>query len=86
MNADVSAGKNTNETIRFNLDELSVYGITKIADIQVGFRITDDSYDVIYQGMGKVKTSLEASYNYKADTFAEKSKEQGYRETDRRQC
>lgn len=74
MNADVSAGKNTNETIRFNLDELSVYGITKIADIQVGFRITDDSYDVIYQGKGKVKTSLEASYNYKVDTFAENLK------------
>lgn len=74
MNADVLAGKKTNETIRFNLDELSIYGITKIADIQVGFRVTDDSYDAIYQGMGQVKTSLAATYDYKVDTFAQNLK------------
>lgn len=71
MNADVLAGKKSNESIRFDLDELSIYGITEIADIQVGFQVSDDDYETVYTGVGQVKTSAADSYDYETDTFAE---------------
>lgn len=42
LNADVTAGKKTNETVSFNVDELTLLGLTDIADIELGFSITDD--------------------------------------------
>ncbi|MDE5698237.1 MAG: catabolite control protein A [Lachnospiraceae bacterium] len=74
MNADVLAGKKTNETIRFRIDELSIYGITEIADIQIGFNVSDDDYQTVYRGVGQVKTSEADSYDYETDTFAENLK------------
>ncbi|MDE7416945.1 MAG: hypothetical protein K2N44_11740 [Lachnospiraceae bacterium] len=74
MNADVLAEKKANESIRFDLDELSIYGITEIAEIQVGFKVSDDDYKTVYTGVGKVKTSTAGSYDYETDTFAENLK------------
>lgn len=74
MNTDVLAGKRANESICFDLDELSIYGITEIADIQVGFEVSDDDYQTIYAGVGQVKTSAADSYDYEVDTFAENLK------------
>lgn len=74
MNVDVPTGKKTNESIEFNIDELLIYGITEIADIQVGFKISDDDYHTIYEGVGQVKTSVSDLYDYKVDTFAENLK------------
>lgn len=70
LNADVAAGKKTNETVCFNIDELTLLGFTDIADIELGFSITDDQYkDYLQTGPRQIKTSLANSYDYSADTY-----------------
>ena len=69
MNADVSAGKKANETVSFSLDELAIYGITEIADIQIGFDISDEDYNHTYLGPRQVRTSAADTYDYDTDTY-----------------
>uniref|UniRef100_UPI004057C55C hypothetical protein n=1 Tax=Agathobacter sp. TaxID=2021311 RepID=UPI004057C55C len=69
MNAEVAAGKKANESISFSIDELAIYGITEIADIQVGFDIQDDDYEHFYSGPRQVKTTAVESYDYATDTY-----------------
>lgn len=69
LSADVAAGKKANETISFSVDMLALYGITEIADIQVGFDIKDADYEGFQTGVCKVETSAAGSYDYKTDTF-----------------
>ena len=45
LNVEISAGKKANETVKFDLDELSIYGITDIGSIEIGFDIIDADYD-----------------------------------------
>ncbi len=71
VNVDVAAGKKANESVSFSMDELAVYGITEISDIQIGFEIKDDSYNSIYSGPRQVRTSVADSYDYVTDTFGE---------------
>lgn len=70
LNVDVAAGKKANESISFRIDELTLYGINEIADIQVGFDILDDDYNHIYSGPRQVKTSVADSYDYGVDTYS----------------
>ena len=69
LNVDVAAGKKANDTISFGIDGLTIYGITEIADIQVGFDISDDDYNHIYSGPRQVKTSAADTYDYETDTY-----------------
>lgn len=70
LNADISAGKKSNETISFSADELISLGMTDIADLEVGFDISDDSYNTYLQtGPLPLKTSLADTYDYTADTY-----------------
>lgn len=69
LNEDVAAGKKVNESIRFGIEELTLYGITEIADIQVGFDISDDDNNHIYSGPRQVKTSAADTYDYEKDTY-----------------
>lgn len=69
LNADVAAGKKANESIRFGTKELGIYGITEIADIQIGFSVSDDDYNRIYSGPRQIKTSIADSYDYETDTY-----------------
>lgn len=69
LNADVAAGKKSNETINFSRAELSIMGISRIADIQVGFDIKDADYNRVYSGVKQVKTSIADSYDYTVDTY-----------------
>lgn len=71
LNCDVSAGKIANNTISFGIDELLMYGISGIASIEIGFDIEDSDNNDIYTGPLSVATSLDASYDYDADTYAE---------------
>ena len=72
LNADVPAGKKSNETLRFDADELLVMGITDIADIEVGFDISDSDNDTYLQtGPIPLKTSLADTYDYDTDTYQE---------------
>lgn len=45
LNADVAAGKKANETVSISVDELTLLGCSDIADIELGFRVTDDDYN-----------------------------------------
>lgn len=69
LNADVAAGKKANDTISFGIDELRLYGITEVADIQVGFDILDDDHNHIYSGPRQVKTSAADTYDYGVNTY-----------------
>lgn len=69
LNAKISAGKKANETIRFDKEELFLYGITEIADIQLGFALMDESYEDIYIEPRRVCTDIADSFDYGADTY-----------------
>lgn len=69
LNVNIAAGKKANETIHFSNEELSLYGITELADIQLGFDVRDEDYEHIYTGVSQVRTSAADSYDYEADTY-----------------
>jgi len=71
MNCDVSAGKKANDSIRFDFDGLMLYGINEIADIEIGFDISDDDYNDIYTGPCQVKTSAYEGHDYTADCYGD---------------
>lgn len=70
MNETVTPGNKAMASVDFSLDELRLYGITGIADIQLGFDVNDADYDDYYQsGPVQVKTSTAASYDYSVDSY-----------------
>lgn len=70
LNADVAAGKKSNESVSFDIDELSILGLPDIADIELGFDIADDQHETYLQtGPRQLKTSAADSYDYGADTY-----------------
>lgn len=70
LNADIAAGKKSNESVSFDLDELTLLSLTGIADIELGFDIEDDQYDTYLQtGPRQLKTSAADGYDYGADTY-----------------
>lgn len=71
LNADIAAGKKSNESISFGTEALLLYGITEIADIQVGFQITDKDFDYSYVEPVQIKTSAADTYDYGTDTYRE---------------
>ena len=69
LNCDVAPGKKANDTISFDYNSLMLYGINEIADIEIGFEISDDSYEHIYTGPCQVKTSAYEAHDYTANTY-----------------
>lgn len=69
LNVKIPAGKKANETVCFRGDELSLYGITEIADIQLGFTLRDENYADVYIGPRQVRTDAADSYDYETDTY-----------------
>lgn len=69
LNCDVSAGKKANDTISFSYSSLMLYGIDEIADLEVGFSISDEEYNHTYTGPRQVKTSAYDSYDYTEDVY-----------------
>ena len=69
LNCDVAAGKKAYDTISFDYDALMLYGIYEIADIEIGFDISDDSYEHIYTGPCQLKSSAYDTYNYAENTY-----------------
>lgn len=70
LNADIAAGKKANEMVSFSLDVLTLLGFRDIADIELGFNITDSKYnDYLQTGPRQLKTSLADSYDYEVDTY-----------------
>ena len=64
LNLDVPAGGTENGKIGFSYSELLLLGISKIADVQVGFQISDDDYNYSYTGPLYAKTPLADKYDY----------------------
>lgn len=70
LNADIAAGKKSNETVSFSVDQLTLFGLSEIADIDLGFNITDSNFDDYLQtGPRQLKTSAADSYDYETDTY-----------------
>lgn len=71
LNCDVANGKKANDAISFSYDALMLYGISEIADIEIGFDISDDDYNHTYTGPRQVKTSVFGSYDYSKEFYQE---------------
>lgn len=68
MNCDVAAGQSASDTISFSYDELIMHGIDQIAEIQVGFDITDDDYNSVYTGPLQIKTNYYDLYDFSGES------------------
>ncbi len=64
VNCDVESKGSTTEEMSFDYDTLMLYGITEIADIQIGFSMTDDDFNSTDTGVLQLKTSAADSYDY----------------------
>lgn len=64
LNCDVAAGKKANDTISIGYDTLMLYGIFEIADIEIGFDISDDDYNHTYTGPRTILTTAADGYDY----------------------
>ena len=69
LNCDVAAGKKANDSISFDYDGLMLYGINEIADMEIGFDISDDDYNHTYSGPRPLKTSAFESHDYSVDYY-----------------
>ncbi|MBE6973408.1 MAG: catabolite control protein A [Ruminococcaceae bacterium] len=66
---DVTAGKKAYDSVSFSYDELMLYGINEIADIELGFCIENDDYNRTYTGPQQIKTSIANSFDYDKEYF-----------------
>ena len=71
LNCDVANGKKANDTIQFRYDTLMLYGIDEIADLEIGFDMTDDDYNHTYSGPRQVKTSAFDAHDYEMNYYQE---------------
>lgn len=71
LNCDVAAGKKANDTISIGYDTLMLYGIYEIADIEIGFDISDDDYNHTYTSPRTIQTTAVDSYNYETPYYRE---------------
>ncbi len=71
LNCDVAAGKKANDTISIGYDTLMLYGIFEIADIEIGFDISDDDYNHTYTGPRTIQTTAAENYDYKTPCYRE---------------
>ena len=69
FNCDVPAGKKATDAIHFNYDGLMLYGINELADIEIGFDISDDDFNHTYTGPRQIKTSISDSFNYNENRY-----------------
>ena len=69
LNCDLDPGAAAEEKISFSYGELNVHGINKIADIGIGFDISDENFKSKKSDMVFVKTQNADSYNYNEDTY-----------------
>lgn len=72
INADVSAGKKSNEKMSISRNSLALMGITQIADIEISFMIEDEDNDeYLITKPAQIKTSAFDSYDYSKDYYAQ---------------
>lgn len=66
---DVPAGKKAKDSISFSYDDLMLYGINEIADMEIGFEITDDDYNETYTDPCQITTSAFDSHDYTTNHY-----------------
>ena len=71
LNCDVANGKKANGTIKFSYDSLMLYGIDEIADLEIGFDMSDDDYNHTYSGPIQLRTSAYETHDYSTDPYQE---------------
>ena len=71
LNCDVAAGKKANDSISISYDTLMLYGIFEIADIEIGFDISDDDYNHTYTGPRTILTTAAEGYDYGTPVYRE---------------
>lgn len=71
LNCDVAAGKKANDSISISYDTLMLYGIFEIADIEIGFDISDDDYNHTYTGPRSILTTAADGYDYSTPVYRE---------------
>lgn len=69
LSCNVAAGKKAIDSVSFDYDELMIYGITEIADVEIGFDIGDDNYNHTYIDPIQLKTSAFDSHDYSVDCY-----------------
>lgn len=69
IHAELAPGKNAIETAYIDLQELLLGGITEIAEIELGFTISDDDYNYIYTEPFKLTTSLYEDHDPSGDSY-----------------
>lgn len=69
LNCDVAPGKKASDSISFDYNELMLFGINEIADMEIGFDISDDDYAHTYTGPRQVKTSAFDSHDYSTNHY-----------------
>ena len=69
LNCDLDPGASAEEKISFSYAELNVHGIHKIAEIGIGFDVSDENYKSEKSDMVFVKTQNADGYNYSEDTY-----------------
>ena len=60
LNCDVAAGKKAMDTIMLDYETMQLYGISEIAEIELGIYTTDDDFNDTYYTPRKVTTSADA--------------------------
>ena len=71
LNCDVAAGKKARDSISISYDTLMLYGIFEIADIEIGFDISDDDYNHTYTGPCSILTTAADGYDYSTPVYRE---------------
>lgn len=71
LSTTIESGKSANETIRFNPDELKIFGIEEIADIEVAFAVRDATKreDMFETDPLKIVTSCHDKHDYSVDSY-----------------
>ena len=69
MSEDIPAGESVETEMSFSTNELLLYGITKVANIDLGFTINDEDYNTIYTEPIRISTSCADKYDYETDTY-----------------
>ena len=60
LNCDVAAGKKAMDTIMLDYETMQLYGISEIAEIELGIYTTDDDFNDTYYTPRKITTSADA--------------------------
>lgn len=69
LNCGVAAGKKANDSIEFSYDSLMLYGINEIADMEIGFDISDAEYNHTYSGPKQITTTAYDGYDYSKNHY-----------------